>query len=505
MRTARYLLLAFALIPLSGTCQSFNWGFPFRVDDETNHTVMHFRDGDIFRLKAKYNPVSFDYNIALDQLSEAELERVNSIDLTAETRTAGNELKRHLDLYQKDGRDFVFFSTEYEGKTKEVKLFRQDVNVASGERTPYTLLSSVEGKGVFNTGNFKTAQSPDGAYFAILKIPAFYKKEQEKFTVEVYDADFKKIKEINQVFDRQAVRGPLYSIEIGNDGEVYVMASLDMKKSLPHVEMYTSGLADTEMATTSFKQPDDYQLLQNYMQFIGSDLCIISLVSWAGSGEVQIGIDYDGRSSGAPGNGLLISRFSGGELLYQERTDFEQSIPNLMIKEVLPSEKGTYVVMERLFESAKSSSSDITSTDVKKDYSYLNDGFVVAYFNPESGQIDWFYEILIDEPDTRNDNGAYLSVLSMVRGSMLVLMYNETRSVYNRITKTNVLRRFPIIEVITSEGQTARKEPMMAAGVGVEPDQKIELDTSVIKQLEENKYLVRGRSRAEYKYGYLIF
>ena len=503
--TVRFAFIAILLMAstFSTTAQSFSWGFPFHMDDEIDYSVQHFEDGDIFRIKSKYRLADFDYVIQSDRLSKAELERIETTDLSAINENPIDALKTHLNMHQIDGKEFLFFSSEYIGDTKATKLYRQNVNAETGVRSAYVEVTSVEGKGTLNTGRFETAMSPDGAYFAVVKVPAFYKKEQETIAVEVYDAEFNKVHEINHLFDRQAKRGPLYSVYIANDGEVYLVSRLDLKKQLPHLEVYTAGLTDKAFETTTLRQEDDFQLVQSYPYFIENDLCLVSVVSITGASGVQIRPDYDGRSLGARGSGLLLTRFSGGQLLYNERTDFENSVPNLMIKDVLAADGGHYIVMEQLFESAKSTATNLTDANAKMDYSYLNDGFMVAHCDISSGAVNWFYQIQIDEPDTKNDNGAYLSVLPLVKGSMLVLLYNETRVLNGK--DGNRRRRFPIIEVISATGETVRKEPLMAAGVGAEYFQNIELDTSVIHQLDENKYLVRGRSRAEYKYGYLTF
>ena len=505
-KVAARVILTFTLLmacSLSMIAQSFSWGFPFKVDDEIDYSVQHFEDEDIYRLKSKYRIADFDYEIQSDRLSSGDLERIETTDLSAINENPIDALKTHLNMHQIDGTDFVFFSSEYIGDTKATKLYRQTVNAETGMRSAYMELASVEGKGTLNTGRFETAMSPDGGYFAIVKIPAFYKKEQETIAVEVYDAEFNKVHEINYVFDRLAQRGPLYSVYIANDGEVYLVSRLDLKKQLPHIEVYSAGLSDTAFETTSLKQDDNFQLVQNYPYFVGNDLCLVSVVSITGASGVQIRPDYDGRTLGARGNGLLLTRFSKGQLQYKERTDFENSLPNLMIKDILAADGGHYIVMEQLFELAKSTSTNLTEVNAKMDYSYLNDGFMIAHCDISTGEMNWFYQIQIDEPDTKNDNGAYLSVLPLVKGSMLVLLYNETRILNGRDGTRR--RRFPIIETISADGETARKEPLMAAGVGADYFQDIELDTSVIHQLDENKYLVRGRSRAEYKYGYLTF
>jgi len=192
--TVRFAFIAILLMAstFSTTAQSFSWGFPFHMDDEIDYSVQHFEDGDIFRIKSKYRLADFDYVIQSDRLSKAELERIETTDLSAINENPIDALKTHLNMHQIDGKEFLFFSSEYIGDTKATKLYRQNVNAETGVRSAYVEVTSVEGKGTLNTGRFETAMSPDGAYFAVVKVPAFYKKEQETIAVEVYDAEFNK-------------------------------------------------------------------------------------------------------------------------------------------------------------------------------------------------------------------------------------------------------------------------------------------------------------------------
>ena len=125
--------------------------------------------------------------------------------------------------------------------------------------------------------------------------------------------------------------------------------------------------------------------------------------------------------------------------------------------------------------------------------------------NTVDGKMQYLNLIDTNEPNTRNDNGAYLSVLSFVKDDQLHLLYNETRDLRKGKVRVPLLKRFPIHDIIAADGKLVKNEALMAAGIGVDKDEAFDLDTSSIYEVGDGRYLIRARSNVEYKYGFMKF
>lgn len=503
----RKTLLLFMVLLVSGStfAQSFYWGYPFGLDNETNKTVQHIVDEDVYRLTSIYDLGIFNYRISADRFSQKDLEKLGSVDLGIPQPLMGSAMETHHSFYQVAGTDYIFFTTETNRETAENNLSWQTVNIETGERSDFKLLTAIEGKSNMNNGQFRTAQSPNGEFFAVLKEPAFLKKTPETLELELYDKNLNKIGQVAHTFEWEAQRGPQHLLQVDDLGNVYFIKVIDLKKTKPYSQVYSWNKSDKTLTEYSLQQPDDYQIAQSYTYFVDGDFYIAALLTHQGATTFGMNIDMDGRHSGTAGSALLSMKFSGGKLVHQVRNDFEGPTANLSIKTVLPDGNNHFVVMERMYVNKKSSSTNLATTGVTYDYTYLSNGFFISLLDAQSGDTKWNYRLDTAEPNTHNDNGAYLSVLPAIRSGNLVLLYNESRDIRTGKVHNPLIKRFPIMEVINSAGEVVSREALMSAGVGVNKDERFDLDTGVIVPVSDNKYLIRARSNAEFKYGYLTF
>lgn len=503
----RKTLPLFIVLLISGStfAQSFYWGYPFGLDDEANKTVQHIVDEDVYRLTSIYDLGIFNYRISADRFNQKDLEKLGSIDLGIPQPIMGAAMETHNSFFQVDGTDYLFFSTLTNRETSENNLLWQTVNIETGERSDFKTLTTIEGKNNSNNGQFRTAQSPNGEFFAVLKEPAFLKKTPETLEIELYDKNLNKISSVAHTFEWEAQRAPKHLLQVDDSGNVYFMKAVNLKKIKPYSLIYSWPKSAQALSEFSLQQPDDYQIAQIHTYSDNGNLYIAALLTHQGSATFGMNIDMDGRHSGTAGSALLSMRFSNGKLVHQVRNDFEGPIANLSIKTILPDKNNHFVVMERMFVSKKSSTTNLTATNITYDYSYLSNGFFISLLDAQSGDTKWNYTIDTAEPNTHNDNGAYLSVLPAIRGGNLVLLYNESRDIRTGKVHNPLIKRFPIIEVINPAGEVVRRDALTSAGVGVLKDERFDLDTGVIVPVSDNKYLIRARSNAEFKYGYLTF
>jgi len=503
------VVLTFILTPIILFGQTFTWGFPFTTDSEEGAWVTHMEADAIYRIKSKYDLGIFNYRISSDKFDSKNLEIQKTSNLGIVEPAMGRASQKHLSMYPKNGTSFLFFSTENNTDKKVQELFWQDVNIDTWERSEFQLLSSIPGQGLSNYGDFLTAVSPDGIHIAVLKIPSFDKKTMESVSVELYGADFKKLGEVTHTFDYEAKRGPLYQIQVGNDGTVYIANVVDLKKEKPWTDLYVWAKGTQVLGKHSLKQADNYQITQNYAYFLENEYYLVSLLSADGSTTFGMSIDQSGRNSGAAGNALLVTKYTGSKWNYSNRNDFESAVSNLSIKAIMGEQSGQYVVMERLQIVEKSGAIDVSATNVAKDYTYLNNGYLIAGLDGGDGSIYWYHRIDTNEPNTRNDNGTYLSVLPLLVSNNLVIVYNETREILPKPNSNRKTDRFPIMEYISPKGEVMKKQELPKAmenpEEGVTELNNFDLDTSVIVPISDDKFLIRARENYSSKYGYLTF
>lgn len=485
--------------------QTFYWGYTAALDDETEKAVSHtVTDEEVIRITSRYDLDIFNYRINADVFSRDNFEKTGGADLGIEQPVMGSASATHQSMHQREGTDFVFFQRETDRSTSENNLYAQSVDIATGKRSERQLLTAIEGKNNSNNGQFLTAASENGAYFAVLKEPAFYRKTPEKIEIILYDASLNALTSIEHTFDSEADRVPKHMLNVDDQGNVYLVKRFDLKKQKPFHSIFVWKRNSTDLVETSLRQDDDYQAAQIYPHFHGGNTYFTVLLTHEGSTTFGMKVDMDGRHSGTSGSGLLCLAFSPeGTHLYTKRNDFD-IVSNLSVKEILSEGDRHWVVMERMNSEKKSSSSDPLATNVTHTYTYLSNGFMVALINAETGSMAWTKTIDTAEPDTRNDNGAFLSALPLLHEGRLVMLYNETRE-FPDVNNRTYRKRVPIMEVTDLSGKSVSRTALTDAGVGVKKDEPFDLDTAHIIPLGKNKYVVRARkgSSAVFKYGTL--
>lgn len=498
-----YLLLIFGLLTISISAQSFYWGYPFPQPNETEKTVFHvFDDNHLYRVSKDYDQSIFNYHILADQFSLNELEKEKTLDLSVEQPPMGLATLTFVDLFQLKESDFIFFYYEYNNKTKKNNLYSKLVNIRTGKSSDLKPAASMDSR----NGNFQIAQSPGKNRFAALKELPFEKNAKDKVEVVLLDKDRNVLsqKEIEFPFDDQ--RNKKYEIYVSDEGRVVLLKYIKEKKEKPYFNLYEWNPVSDELSTISLRQEDNYQIFQYEGGFLQEEFYFQGLLTHEESTDIGLKIDFSGRYSGVRGSGVLAIKIKAdGQLDYDQRNNFE-IMSNLNIKNLIYSPTQILLVCDRSFTEKKSKSSNIGQAVKEYDYNYLNNGFYILGLDKNTGQLQWDKRIDTSEPNTKNDNGDFLSVLSFLdSNNRLVLLYNETRDINKGAVHMVFNRRFPIMEIISGKGETLSREPLLAAGIGVVKEEPFELNTQFLVRVNDNKFILRASNRVEYKYGYVEF
>src|SRR5690554_5321168 len=499
MKAFTFFTLVF--ISLNATAQSFSWGFPFGRADETEKYITHIVTEDkLYRISSKYDLGTFNQKITVDQFSLNDLEKSRSIDLSVEQPMMGVASLTFNSMFQKEGSAFIFFYTNYDRKTKKNNLLFREVDINSGKLGELQTVMEMD----TNDGRFVISQSDNKQYFAVLKELPYAKKSNEKVELFLLDDKAGILKETTQEFEFEDKRDKQHSLYVSNKGQVILVKKIDEKKEKPYLNLYTWNTAENTVSSISLKQQDDYQIPQFEGKFHEDNFYFLAILTYEKSSNFGLKIDMNGRNSGVGANGILALKIDGqGKVVFNQRNDFEKIIANLNLKDFLFDSTGIWAIYDRMYLEKKSKSSNLTDGDFSYDYSYLNNGFVINKLDINTGKLEWSKIIDTAEPNTKNDNGDFLSTLFYLDGSNLVLLYNETRDLNKAKIHVIFNRRFPIKEVISSSGETVSREALLSAGIGVTKEEEFELNTQFLIPVSKNTFILRSSNRAEYKYGKL--
>lgn len=496
-----YILPILGLLSFSLSAQNFYWGYPFPQPNETEKNVSHVLDENIlYRISKEYDLSIFNYHVLTDQFSLNELEKVKSLDLSVDQPPMGTATLTFVDLFQIKGSDFVFYYDEYNHKSKSITLYSNLVNIRTGKKSDLKPLATIDSR----NGNFQIAQSPGKSKYAVLKELPFEKNTQEKVELLLLDSNQNILSQKVIEFSFEAQRNKQHEIYVSDEGRIVLLKSIREKKEKPYFNLYEWNPANDELNTISLRQEDNYQIFQYDGSFHAEEFYFISLLTHEKSTDIGMKIDLNGRHSGISGSGVLAVKIKpDGKTDYVQRNDFD-IISNLNIKNLLYNQSQFFVVCDRSYTNKKSKSSNIGQMNKEYDYTYLNNGFYILSLDKNTGQLQWDKIIETSEPNTHNDNGDFLSVLSFLdSNNRLVLLYNETRDLNKGVIHIVYNRRFPMMEVISTHGETVSKAQLLAAGIGVVKEEPFELNTQFLIPVTDNKFILRASNKVEYKYGYM--
>ncbi len=506
MKLNIFLLLFLLLLSGKSFSQSFSWGYPFGMPQETEKNITHIVDDKLYRISSHYDLNVFNHEISIDQFTLKELEKIKTINLSVEQPPMGNASLTFNSMFQEDGTAFTFFYTEFDRKTKKSHLYFRDVDINTGRMGELIPVINMEVPSISNSGEFIISQSPDKTYYSVLQQMPFDNKGTEKIRLYLLNSDKTIVKEKTHDYGVEDNRRKQQSIYVSDTGQVFLVKKIEEKKQKPYLNIYNWNTTTNAISVESLKQDDNYQLHQFNAKFHSNAFYLFGILTHEKSSDFGLKIDFNGRNSGVAGSSLLAVKFSEvGSTQYIHRSDFPETVSNLNISDIHFSGENIWIVYNRAFVEKKSNSTNLSQGNYTYDYTYLNNGFFVNLLKEKTGAVEWVHKMDTNERNTANDNGDYLSIISFTDNANLVLLYNETRDLNTGIVHNPFLRRFPIQQVFSPSGEILKHEAILSAGIGVTKEERFELNTSVIEPVSENTYIIRARNNAEYKYGYMRF
>lgn len=485
---------------LSGTAQTFSWGSALPSLDENNNPSIHLLSGSFFRIYSKYNTDLFNRDVKITPFTAGTLKPGTLTDISVEQPVMGRAMMTHLKMFPVNGTTQVIFLDEFNTKTKQRELFYQTVDLATGTKTTPVVITAAPGR----DADYTIEQSPNGQYYGVWKYHSHEKKQPEKLNFLLLDKDFKIVKETTFITPYANKQPSVQQFYVSDAGTVFIVKELDLPKQKPFKTVFFwDGKSDT-MKETVLKFENDYQIHQYNGLFSGGDFYFDALYTRIGSKAVQA---YGGNK---PAAGFYMAKFNAqGNKVYITANDTGE-IFSLNLREFVMDGNKTWLFADKLFVADKYKTIN-GKPSFEKDYTFHNDGLLVARLDNETGKLEWHKELKLEDQKTLNDNGAYVSYLYFLKDGGVALLYNSTQPV--KFGKIEATDRFIICETYDGAGNQTGKTTLQSTGLEKEYnytykhfEEDFDLDTSVKPvKVNDNTYIVRAKSNSNEKYGYLKF
>ncbi|MEE9348798.1 MAG: hypothetical protein V3U80_01985 [Flavobacteriaceae bacterium] len=507
----KILFILICVLPVVSFSQSFQWGYPTPISNETEAKVRHFYTGDkLIHLYEKYDVKIFNYHVNTNQFTKSDLEQVSALDLMEKQQQIGHKKITHIQSFQDNmGSDFSFFSYIFDIKTKVNQLYWHPMNIETGQKSDAKEITKIQGTSIFKAGNWKLNQSDNGLHYVVLKEYPYAKKTNEKLGIVVLDKDKNIVKEKTHTFSMRDRRNKVNTPYISNTGNVFIVKDIKLKKQKPYLNIYYWNPVTDTVKEYSLKMDDDYQIYQYNINFDSdNNMYFNGLLTHKGSKTFQMSVDLYGNASGIPGSGVITVKIdANGELVYKKRNNFSKKIiSNLNLKSFELNNGNIWLLADKRYVSKVSKSGNMAQGNATYNYTYQNTGLFIGLIKADNGALKFANEFAYNnEPKTQNDNGAYLTYVHYFKDDNLNILYNDTQKLKTQINgrTRNYTKRVPIVRTIHPTGVTVSTKELKDAGIGNKINEQFDLDTSMLLKIDDSTYIIRAKSNAEYKYGYM--
>lgn len=492
--------LLLILIGFSANAQTFDWsGKKTPILDESEFKTESVLIGNkLYNVKTRYNEKVYNTDVFVDVYDLKDNFDKSDINLSVEQPPMGLNMSTFNNIFPLSGQEFVAFYRTYNKTSRENELYYEKDNIETGSKTKVEWVAKVPGKSGINPGNFYVAQSANKNFYAVVAQPSYDKKINEKITLILLDANFKKVKELAYEFPFSSKQSGDQTIFVSDNGNVFLIKNIDLPKMKPYLTSYFWNTTTNTVTESSLKLDADLQINAIKGQFSGNELYL--------NGTTDVSDRYMSVSIGqaSPATGIFAAKLaSDGKLIYAKNTPTEK-YKNLVIAQAIIDGGKTWLVYDQKYKNKRRQPASKTDPlDYKYDYVYDSAGTVVAMADNATGNMDWISNIKNNERTTENDNGAFNASLVFLKNGKLSVIYNDTRNFSKGILPD--LRRVPVLQTYDSTGKTEKTDIANVGGIAASKDSCFELDPSFIVKQSADTYLVRSRCKNDARYGYLKF
>lgn len=509
LKTLSSICLCFFVSLILGQNPTFKWNeVNTPIQNELNFDINHHFDGKrVFFVKSKYNEEIFNKDVFVDIYDTRDEFEKDETDFSVgvEQPAMGKNMQTVSYLFPLKNKDYVYFLTEYNNKTKEYELSAQKINFDTGTKYETNFISKMSAKNMFNIGDYFVAQSENKEFYGVVSRPIGDKKLNENVKLMVLDANFKIIKSLDYTFNFTTKQSFKIDVHVTNDGNLSLVREIDLPKMKPFKSLFYWNSTTSTINEHNLKQELDYPVGQYKWKEGNGESYFIGTVS---DGKSKVIVDLGGAlPEGNPVVGLLFMSFDkNGQLVVNEKIKTERH-NNLNFQDIKLENGKLWILFNELYKGTKRlpSSDPAKPLNYNYEYSYIATGFTVTNIDSKNGKLNWTTRIKNDEQKSLNDNGDFLKYLPFFRDNKLYLIYNDSRDI-NPNTKYFVKdSRFVVMSTINQDGTIVSSKDITNSGVGRTYNFCYELDLSFALGVDDNTFIVRSKCGNSSRFGYLSF
>ncbi len=379
------------------------------------------------------------------------------------------------------GGNIVLFKSGYDTKTKKMGLYSYILDGKGGKGAPKKI-ASIQGKGVFNSGEFKVTTSPDFTKILVLSNMPRVKKTNEKLELLVFDNELNLIVKKRIELPYPSRKNIVNTAYINNNGSCFLLKKIYAKKGIPTKEMVFTFSPELELISESAHNVGELGVISTYKAMINND------------GNLVIGgLYFDYKKSGVnvsdpDGQFVSICNTEGKMASVFNLNHYAGSyVTNQLFNDSL----GNYFL---LLESAsdKTETSGVGTAPVYTDL-HTNKDIELIKFNTQQQQFEWIYAIERDELTSKNDNAkANRAWATVLPNNQIAVIYLDAWARHDGVKRTVVTPpviywKGDVIETVTQDGKTASHQLIR--------DQRIGGQSGQYYFIPQTGYMVNGSLR----------
>ena len=347
------------------------------------------------------------------------------------------------------GDQLILFKSGYDTKTKTTNLYAYTIE-DDGTKGEARIIASIKAQGLFNTGSFQLATSPDKQMVILLSNLPHERKLNEKLKLTIFDAALNTIKEKQIELPYPSKKARTNAIFINNTAMVFLLKRVKGKKSIPDRDIVHTFSPDLNAINTKEHSIGTKGVISSYKTLFNTN------------GELMIGgMYYDFKKSGVnieDPDGVFLTRCNEkGELI--STFNVNQFTRSWQTNQLIATTDGAYYLLSEKAAMEKETVGDATAPTTNEHFTN-KDAMVYKFDNQQ--KIAWSYLVERDELKSTNDGAKANRVWAgLLPNNQLMLVYRDAYARHDG--KEHKVVTYPmttwtsyVLETLGTDGKVAK-------------------------------------------------
>lgn len=281
----------------------------------------------------------------------------------------------------------------------------------TGARQAGVKLVNFPAEKAMNSGNFQVNVSDDGTKIAVLCELPFLKDSMEHAILYVFDNNFKELWHMDFRFPYSSEKAPHNDIFVNNNGVVFDLKRVPVKKSFDFYTVFTFTNATTRKESKVDLGQDGH--ISTYK------------AAFTAAGDLYLaGYAFQDKKSGinveTPTKAFVVKVSAADGTLPVDKVTEMPSEANIKAAQLIVQADNTAFLIG---ENQYTTSTPVPNVPGQYDYEYQMEDITIMKFGADGTKL-WSY-IVDKDLRSRNDGGKYLSFAAFVMNRNLVITYRD--------------------------------------------------------------------------------